>query len=299
MPRSAHSLKSLLADDAVLVIPGIHDGYSARLIQKAGYPVAFASGAGISEARYGWADRGLMDAAESVAALAALTACAPSLRIIADGDTGYGNAMNVRRTVRAFERVGAAAVLIEDQVWPKRCGHMAGKAVIPANEAAGKIRAAVDARNGDGFLILARTDAAATDGRDVAIDRLNRFADAGADFLFADALLSADDIAAVARRTEKPLLVNMGLGLRQRGTTPLVSPKALQDMGVAAVIYPRMLTAAAVHGMQQALAAFETSVVGQNETPDRDDLLATFDDLNALTGNDDLTDQEQRYVDDT
>jgi len=291
-------LKDQLAAEDILVIPGIHDGYSARLVAQAGISVAFASGAGISEARYGWADRGLMDKAESVAAVRALTQCAPDLQIIADGDTGYGNALNVQATVRAFEMAGAAAVLIEDQTWPKRCGHMAGKEVVSADEAAGKVRAAVDARKSDDFLILARTDALATDGLDAAIDRLNRFTQAGADFLFADALRSADDIRAVAAAVSKPLLVNMGLGLRQRGTTPLIAPRHLQDMGVAAVIYPRLLTAAAVKGMESAMAAFQSEVVRGNGTPDRPDLLAAFEKLNALTGNDELNAWEGRYVED-
>lgn len=282
--RAADSLKARFAADDILIIPGIHDGYSARLIDQAGFDVAIAGGAGLSESRLGWADRGVLGLQENVAAVRDLAGCAPCLQIVADGDTGYGNAVNVHFTVRAFEQAGASAVLIEDQVWPKRCGHMAGKAVIGATEAAEKIAAAAAARRDPEFLIVARTDSLATDGLDEAIARLNCFAENGADVLFADALLSAEDIQTVARETPKPLLVNMGLGLRQRPTTPLIAPKALQDFGAAAVIYPRLLTAAAVKGMMTALEAFQKDVLVQNGTPDRDDLQASFEEINALTG---------------
>jgi len=278
------SLSARFAADEILVIPGIHDGYSARLIDQAGFGVAIAGGAGLSESRLGWADRGILGLQDNVNAVRDLAGCAPNLKIIADGDTGYGNAVNVHFTVRAFEQAGARAVLIEDQVWPKRCGHMAGKAVIGEDEAAEKIAAAVEARKDPDFLIIARTDSVATDGLDEAIARLNRFAASGADVLFADALLSADDIRTVAQETPLPLLVNMGLGLRQRSTTPLIAPNALQDLGTAAVIYPRLLTAASLKGMMTALKAFQQSVLTENETPDRDDLLASFDEINSLTG---------------
>jgi len=278
------SLKAQVCADDILIVPGIHDGYSARLIDQAGFSVAIAGGSGLSESRLGWADRGILGLHDNVNAVRDLASCAPGLKIIADGDTGYGNAVNVHFTVRAFEQAGASAVLIEDQVWPKRCGHMAGKAVIDVDEAAEKISAAVEAREKPEFLIVARTDSAATDGLREAITRLNRFEEVGADVLFADALLSADDIRTVAQETQKPLLVNMGLGLRQRPTTPLISPKALQELGAAAVIYPRLLTAAALKGMMNALDVFQQNVLNENKTPDRDDLLASFDEINRLTG---------------
>ena len=185
--------------------------------------------------------------------------------------------------MRAFEKAGLAAISIEDQVWPKRCGHMAGKRVVPAQEMVDKVKAAVDARHDGDFMIRARTDAAATDGIPEVIDRLNMYADAGADILFADALLSAEDIATVARNVRKPLSVNMGFGLIERGTTPLLTPKQLQDLGVRSVSYARMLSSAALRGMMNALEAFAPTI-GADRPTFRPDLLVSFNELNDLMG---------------
>jgi 2-methylisocitrate lyase-like PEP mutase family enzyme len=221
----------------IMVCPGIYDGFSARMVEAMGFKTAAISGAGVSESNLGWADVGLIGYKENVDASAAIAACT-SLPLSADADTGYGNAVNVYFTVQGFERAGLACVMIEDQVSPKRCGHMEGKQVISAEEGVEKIRAAVEARRDPDFMIKARTDATAIHGVHEAIRRLNLYAEAGADLLFADALLSADDIATVARNVSKPLSVNMGFGIRQRPTTPLLSARQLQDMGVKAVCYP-------------------------------------------------------------
>jgi 2-methylisocitrate lyase-like PEP mutase family enzyme len=213
------------------------------------------------------------------AALAAISA----IPLAADGDTGYGNALNVYFTVQGFERAGLACLLIEDQVWPKRCGHMEGKQVISAEEGVEKIRAAAQARRDPAFVIKARTDATAIHGIGEAIRRLNLYAEAGADLLFADALLTAEDIATVARNVVKPLTVNMGFGIRQRPTTPLLSTKQLEDMGVKAVSFPRMLTAAAIQGMKNALAVLGQSIE-EGRVIDRPDLLVPFGELNDLMG---------------
>ena len=178
-----------------------------------------------------------MGYAENLRASAALAAIS-SIPLSADGDTGYGNALNVYFTVQGFERAGLACLMIEDQVWPKRCGHMEGKQVISAEEGVEKIRAAAEARRDPDFVIKARTDATAIHGVGEAIRRLNLYAEAGADLLFADALLTAEDIGTVARNVIKPLTVNMGFGIRQRPTTPLLSARQLEDMGVKAVSYP-------------------------------------------------------------
>ncbi|MGI6852134.1 isocitrate lyase/PEP mutase family protein [Mesorhizobium sp. 1B3] len=276
--------RDVLARQDILVLPGVHDGYSTRLVKRAGFAAATIGGSGISEARLGWADRGLMGMRENVDAARDLCACEPDLPMLADGDTGYGNAINAHFTVKAFERIGAAGVLIEDQTWPKRCGHMKGKSVIDREEAVDKIRAAVEAKSDPHFVLMGRTDTAATHGVAEAITRLNLFAEAGADLLFADALLSEDDIATVARETVKPLVVNMGLGLRARSTTPLISPARLRDLGVRVVVYPRLLTAAAVNGMNQAMDIFVRDVLNGEGHVDRPDLLASFEGLNALTG---------------
>ena len=186
-------LKELIHAPKILITPGVYDGYSARLVEKTGFQTATISGAGVSESKLGWADRGVMGYGDNVEACRRIAACS-DLLLQGDADTGYGNALNVYFTVRGFEDAGLAAVMIEDQVWPKRCGHMAGKAVIPAGEMVQKIRAAVSARRDPDFVIKARTDAAGPLGIEEAIRRLNLYAEAGADCLFADALLSAKDI---------------------------------------------------------------------------------------------------------
>jgi len=293
MSEVTRKLRVLMDTPGIKVFPGIFNGFSARLVEQAGFKGAAISGAGVSESLLGWADRGILTFDENLRVCSALADCT-SIPLIADADTGYGNAVNVHFTVRAFEKAGLAAISIEDQVWPKRCGHMSGKAVIAAAEMADKVKAAVDARRDRNFLIRARTDAAAIDGLSEAIDRLNLYAEAGADILFADALLSAEDIGKVAGSVKKPLSVNMGFGLLQRGTTPLLSPKQLEALGVSAVTYPRLLTAAALKGMKNALAAFSETMAADRIT-ERPDLLASFDDINALMGLSELQELEKRF----
>ena len=283
MSEKTTTLKQILAAPEITIMPGVHDGYSARIVEMAGFDVAWISGAGISESHLGWADRGVMGLQENVSACRDMVNCT-DLTLLGDGDTGYGTAMNVYFTVRAFEQAGLAGVMLEDQTWPKRCGHMAGKDVISREEARDKIAAAVDARRDDDFVIKARTDAAGVLGVDEAIARLNLYADAGADLLFADAILTPEDIEKVARNVPKPLSVNMGFGIRARGTTPLIGPKDLEAMGVAAVIYPRLLTSAALRGMMNAMEVFKEEVISDNGTPDRADLMISFEELNEITG---------------
>lgn len=286
-------MRALLAASGILVAPGVYDGFSLRLVEQMGYRTAVISGAGLSESNLGWADMGIMGYTENLRASAALAAIS-GIPLSADGDTGYGNALNVYFTVQGFERAGLACLMIEDQVWPKRCGHMVGKQVISAAEAVEKIRAAAEARCDPDFVIKARTDATAIHGLGEAIRRLNLYAEAGADLLFADALLSAEDISTVARNVIKPLTVNMGFGIRQRPTTPLLSVRQLEDMGVKAVSIPRMLTAAAIQGMKNALAVFAQSI-DEGRVIDRPDLLVSFADINNLMGLPQLKHLEQIF----
>lgn len=290
----AKRLRGLIAAKEILVMPGIFDGYSARLTEKAGYPAGFITGGGLSEAKLGWADMGIMGYEENLAACRYIVG-ATDLPLIADGDTGYGNAINVHFTVQGFERAGLCGLMIEDQLWPKRCGHIAGKQVIPAEEGAEKIRAAAEARSDPDFIIKSRTDAYATHGLKEVIRRLNMYAEAGADLLFADALLKVDDISTVVRNVGKPVCVNMGFGIRQRSTTPLLSAKQLEDLGVAVVIYPRLLTAAALQGMDNALAVLKESL-DTGEVRDRPDLLYSFEQINDLTGLPALQELERRHA---
>jgi 2-methylisocitrate lyase-like PEP mutase family enzyme len=295
MTSKGRQLKELIHSPRILVTPGVYDGYSVRLVEKMGFRTGTISGAGVSESKIGWADRGIMGYGENVEACRRIAACS-DLLLQGDADTGYGNALNVHFTVRGFEDAGLAAIMIEDQVWPKRCGHMAGKAVIPAEEMVQKIKAAVAARRDPDFVIKARTDAAGPLGIEEAIRRLNLYAEAGADCLFADALLSAKDIERVARSVPKPLSVNMGLGIRSRPTTPLLSPRQLEEMGVAQITYPRLLSTAALKGMMNAIAVFKEEVVEKNNVVDRPDLVASFGEINELMGLDELDALEKNFT---
>jgi 2-methylisocitrate lyase-like PEP mutase family enzyme len=287
-------LRALINAPEILVLPGVFDGFSTRLVGQLGYPAAFITGSGVSESRVGQPDVGLMGMDESVAGARAIAACS-ELLLLADGDTGYGNALNAYHTVRAFERAGVAGLMLEDQVWPKRCGHMKGKEVIAAEEMVQKIYAAAEARVDPDFVIKSRTDALATHGLAEAIRRLNLYADAGADLLFADAAMSVEDISTIARNVGKPLSVNMGFGIRQRSTTPLLSARQLQDLGVAVVIYPRLLTACALRGMQQGMALLRQSL-DSGQVVDRPDALVSFEELHDIMGMTEMEDLERRFL---
>ena len=206
----AARLRALINAPDILVLPGVFDGFSTRLVEKMGYTAAFITGSGVSESRLGQPDVGLMGLEENVAAARAIAACS-DLLLLADADTGYGNALNVHHTVRAFERAGVAGLMLEDQVWPKRCGHMKGKEVISAEEMVQKIRAAAEARVDPDFVIKSRTDVLATHGLAEAIRRLNLYAEAGADLLFADAAMSVDDIGTIAQEREQAAVGEHGL----------------------------------------------------------------------------------------
>jgi len=293
MKSKARRFKELLEAPDIMVAPGVYDGFSARIAEAAGFEAATISGAGVSESNLGWADKGIMGAQDNMRAGRAIADCT-DLLLRADADTGYGNAVNVFFTVRGFEDAGMAAVMIEDQVWPKRCGHMKGKDVIPAAEMVQKVRAACDARRDPDLVIMARTDAAGVTDVDDAIDRLIRYAEAGADALYADALLSAEDIEKVARAVPRPYVCNMGFGLQARSTTPLLTAKQLQGMGVAMVTYPRMLSSAAVHGMMTAMKAFKDGAYA--DTPvERPDLQVDFAQLSDLMGLTELDAMETQY----
>jgi 2-methylisocitrate lyase-like PEP mutase family enzyme len=287
-------LLALINAPEILVLPGVFDGFSTRLVGQLGYPAAFITGSGVSESRLGQPDVGLMGLDESVAGARAIAACS-ELLLLADGDTGYGNALNAYHTVRAFERAGVAGLMLEDQVWPKRCGHMKGKEVIAAEEMVQKIHAAAEARVDPDFVIESRTDTLATHGLAEAIRRLNLYAEAGADLLFADAAMSIEDISTIARSVGKPLCVNMGFGIRQRSTTPLLSARQLQNLGVAVVIYPRLLTACALRGMQQGMALLRQSL-DSGEVVDRPDALVSFEELHDIMGMAEVEDLERRFL---
>jgi 2-methylisocitrate lyase-like PEP mutase family enzyme len=295
MSQGEQSLRELINDTEILILPAIYDGFSARLVASLGFRAACISGAGLSEARLGLPDVGIIDLSENVAATQALVAAAEGVPLIADGDTGYGNAVNVYYSVQKFERTGAAGVMLEDQVEPKRCGHMAGKEVIDANEMVGKLAAAMEARSSADFVIEARTDAAGVLGIDEAIRRGNLYADAGADLVIADALLSRVDIARFAAEVKAPVAVNMGFGIRSRATTPLISARELQDLGVAVVGYSRLLSGCALRGMRRGLDVLMRSIE-LGTVLEEPDLVASFDEINDLMGIGAIHEIERRHL---
>jgi 2-methylisocitrate lyase-like PEP mutase family enzyme len=219
----------------IVVAPGVYDALSAGIAASAGFDTLYLSGAAIAYCRLGRPDIGLVSSTE-VAETIALVRDRVDCALIVDADTGYGNALNVQRTVRLFERAGASAIQLEDQVFPKRCGHLSGKAVIPAAEMAGKIRAAVDARASEATLIVGRTDAAAVEGLDRAIERGRLYAEAGADILFIEAPRTRDDLEKITKALggTAPLLANMVEG----GNTPLLTKDELAGIGFRLVIFP-------------------------------------------------------------
>ncbi|MCB9959027.1 MAG: isocitrate lyase/PEP mutase family protein [Rhodospirillaceae bacterium] len=278
----ARAYRALLAGDDLVVSPGVYDGYSARLVEAAGFKTAATSGAAISNSRLGIADMGVMGLAENVDQCRNIVR-AVSIPVTCDADTGYGNPVNVHHTVREFEDAGAVGINIEDQVSPKRCGHMPGKEVVPAAEMVKKIEAACLARRDDDFVIVARTDALAMEGIAGACSRIAAYVAAGADVIFPDAVKTEDDIARIVEAAGVPVSVNMGFGIRSRPTTPLIALPRLRQLGVRRVSLPRMLPAAAIKAMATALELMR-GVIETGEPIDRPDLLASIDDIMDLMG---------------
>ena len=257
--RTTTRLRQLLANPELLVAPGAYDALSARLIAQAGFPAIYMTGFGTAASVLGQPDVGLLTMSEMVARASALASVTGDLPLIADADTGYGNPINVRRTIREYERAGVAGLHIEDQVWPKKCGHMEGKQVIPMDEMAQKVRAAVDARQDPDFVIIARTDANAVNGLDDALLRGRAYREAGADVIFIEAPRSLEELQAIAQAfSDTPLLFNWA----ESGKTPLLSLNEIHTLGFKLVIFPVSLLFAVTHAM---LALLE--VLKQGETP--------------------------------
>jgi len=249
MMRASTQLRELLHAGDVVVAPGVWDGLSARLVARAGFPAAYATGGGIARSM-GYPDLGLLSLSEIASRLANIVEHA-GVPVIADADTGYGNALNAQRAVREFERAGVAALHLEDQTFPKRCGHYDDKSVVPAAEMAQKLRAARDAMTDSDIVLIARTDALAVEGLDAAVERAQAYAAAGADVIFIEAPVSVEQIEAIARRVPQPKLINMFQG----GKTPLVPVARLKALGYQIVIIPSDLQRAAIRAMDDVLAA--------------------------------------------
>ncbi|MEY4684804.1 MAG: hypothetical protein RLZ25_1263 [Pseudomonadota bacterium] len=246
---SAQALRRLLERPELLVMPCCYDGLSARLIERAGFPLSFMSGFSVAAARLGLPDTGLISYGEMIDQGRSILESV-SIPVIGDGDTGYGNTANVQRTVEGYARAGFAAIMIEDQVAPKRCGHTQGKAVVGRDEAMMRLKAAVRARDaGADILILARTDARATLGLEEALWRMEAFESLGADILFLEAPSSIDEMEAFNRRVTKPTMANLIHG----GRTPVLKAPELEAMGYRIAAYPLALIGAAVAAMEEAL----------------------------------------------
>ena len=283
MNRSAaDKLRALLDQPGILTMPCCYDALSAKLIEQAGFALTFMSGFAVSASRLGQPDTGLISYAE-MSSQGRDICNAVSIPVLGDGDTGYGNAINVKRTVQGYQQCGFAAVMIEDQLSPKRCGHTKGKEVVARSEAAMRIKAAVDARDeGSDILILARTDARHGLGLTEALERCRLFADLGADIIFLEAPENRSEMEQFCRATDLPCLANM----IAHGRTPLLPPQELADLGFKIVAYPLTLLSSAIDAMNQALQALQ-----QGSYPPH----LSFADLQQVVGFPAYYQEEERY----
>jgi 2-methylisocitrate lyase-like PEP mutase family enzyme len=278
-------LRKKLDERRGLLVPGAGNALAARVIESLGFEAVYLSGAGLTNNFYGVPDLGFIhlgDVAQHTAAIRDAVA----LPLIVDADTGFGNALNVRQTVRTLERAGANAIQLEDQVMPKKCGHFAGKAVVEAGEMVGKIKAAVDARASADFLVIARTDARAVHGLEDALDRAQRYAEAGADVLFVEAPTGIDELRRIAQ-LPSPQVVNIVIG----GKTPALAAHEFADMGFGMVLYANAALQGAVRGMFAALTQLQQDGILQEDPA----LVATFAQRQALVQKDFFDDLERRY----
>lgn len=279
-------LRALVEARQGLLVPGAFNALSARVIADLGYQAIYVTGAGVTNMWFGMPDQGFMGLHE-IADHTARIRDAVQVPLLVDADTGFGNALNVHHTVRVLERAGADCIQLEDQVAPKRCGHFSGKEVIPTEEAVGKIKAAVDARLDPDLLVMARTDAAATHGFEAAVERAQRFAEAGADILFVEAVTKPEQVRALPQRLAKPQLMNMVIG----GRTPIFNAGQLSDLGYGIVLYANAALQGAVAGMQRAL----TVLRDDKEVQESSGLIAPFAERQRLVGKPDWDALEKRY----
>ena len=282
------SIKARIAAREILVAPGVYDGLTASLAEAAGFEALYLSGAAVAYTRLGRPDIGLTSVTE-MAETMTLISDRTDLPVIIDADTGFGNALNAQRTMRLYERAGASALQIEDQTYPKRCGHLADKSLIPAAEMAGKVRAMADARHSDETLIIARTDAVAVEGLQAAIDRAETYLEAGADVLFIEAPQSRDQMNEITTHFvgRVPLLANMVEG----GATPISSAKDLQDQGFSIVIFPGGIVRAVAHTAQ----AYYRSLGEHGSNRPFADRMFDFPGLNEVIGTEDMLARGKAY----
>ena len=280
-------LRTMLSPGAALLLPGVANALAARIVADQGFTAAYVTGAGIANTFLGVPDIGLVTVTELAQHVAAIRAAFPG-PLVVDADTGFGNPLNMVRTVELLERAGADALQIEDQVFPKRCGHFAGKEVIPAAEMVEKVKAAVDTRRDRDLLIIARTDAIAPEGFEAAIERAAAYHDAGADVTFVEAPTTMEQIADIPRRLPWPQLANIVLG----GRTPELPNEKLKELGYAGVIYANVALQAAVKGMQAALGELRR----KGHMGEANGMVADFAERQRLVHNDDYDALERKYV---
>jgi 2-methylisocitrate lyase-like PEP mutase family enzyme len=280
-------LKNKLSEGFILA-PGIYDALTGLIAAKAGAEAVYLSGASIAYTRFGRSDIGLVSVSEVHDTLAAITDRI-DIPVIVDADTGFGNALNVQRTVRQFERVGASAIQLEDQSFPKRCGHLAGKTLVSKNEMVGKIKASLDARKNENTVIIARTDARAVEGLDAAFDRAAAYRDAGADILFIEAPQSLEEMKNITATfgNELPLLANMVEG----GKTPIASATELEDIGYHLAIFP----GGAVRAIAHHLSAYYSGLLRDGNNKKFSEKMYDFDGLNEVIGTKELLAQGKKY----
>ena len=279
-------LRELLARPKVLMAPGAADALTARLIAKHGFEAIYMTGAGTTAVRLGMPDVGLLTMNEMVDNARSI-ADASQLPLIADADTGYGGPVNVQRTVRAYERAGVAGIHIEDQQWPKRCGHLAGKSLIPAEEMAAKIRAGIDAKLDKDFVLIARTDALAVEGFERAMERCRLYEEAGADMIFLEAPSKMEHLAAIPKAFKRPTLYNMA----SSGKTPFLPADEIQKLGFKVIIYPNFALLSAITAINKTLTELKTKGTPAGIVND----IASFQDFFNLVGMKEVQDAEAKY----
>jgi 2-methylisocitrate lyase-like PEP mutase family enzyme len=283
----AHSLRALISQKSIVVAPGVYDAFTALTATQAGFGTLYVSGAAIAYTKLGRPDIGLVSMSE-VAETVTLIRDRVDAHLVVDADTGYGNAINVMRTVRAFERAGASAIQLEDQDFPKRCGHLDGKALIPADEMVGKLKAALDTRRSSDTLIIARTDAVAVEGFERAIERAVHYKEAGADMLFVEAPKSRDELARITKALPgMALMANMVEG----GKTPILPAHELEAIGFALVIFPGGIVRALGHMAAEYYGSLATN--GTTE-PYRNRMLG-FEEINRVVGTPEMIALGKRY----
>lgn len=287
MTTKAARLKTILARRQAALMPGTPNALFANVIETLGFDCAYVTGAGVANMYLGAPDIGLVTMTEMADHVAAISE-AVDIPLLVDGDTGFGNAINVARTVRAYERAGAAGIQIEDQVFPKKCGHFAGKAVIPTQEMVQKIRAAADARSDDDFQIVARTDAIAINGVDDAMERAHRFVEAGADATFVEAPETRDDLERIARDLPVPQIFNYVHG----GKTPPLSHSDLKSLGFGAALFANAALQAALLSVTEVLS----SLRDHGSLEEVRDRLASFETRQSAVRKDDYDSREKRYA---